>query len=58
MKKTNNANGEIKAVENVRNAFPIGETIYMGYLVKITYIVEAHKYETKTGKMAKENPLL
>ena len=54
MRKTNNTNAieEIKAVENVRNAFPMGETIYMGCLVKITYIAEAHKYETKTGKMA------
>lgn len=54
MKKSNMPNTieEVKAVENVRNAFPMGETIYMGCLVKITYIAEAHKYETKTGKMA------
>ena len=54
MKKTKNTNSieEIKAVENVRNAFNKGETIYMGCLVNITNVIEAHKYVTNTGKMA------
>ena len=54
MKKSNMPNTieELRAVENVRNAFPMGQTTYMGCVVNITYIAEAHKYETKTGKMS------
>lgn len=55
MKKTNNTIEEIKAVENVRNSFVLGNTIYMGCLVTITRIIEAHKYVTKTGKMAQKS---
>lgn len=52
MKKTSNPMEEIKAVENVRNAFELGTTVYMGCEVRIVNIVAAHKYVTNTGKMA------